>query len=178
MVDRYTALIPHKHSQMPLYELIYFVKPAAALPTVAECMRLKASKILDHGGVIRKMENMGIMPLAYPMYRHREKHYKARWVVMLFDGSPKLVHELNQHISADMNVFRWVFYKQNDPLRDVYNENLLQGKYRGEDDVRDKFADDQSQLVRSVMNRIHNARKKYNIDLYKESTTTGEQQKQ
>lgn len=156
---------------MPLYELIYFIKPGAALPAVAECMKLKASKILDHGGVIRKMDNMGIMPLAYPMYRHREKHFKARWIVMLFDGSPKLVHELNQHISADMNVFRWVFYKQKDTLRDKYNENLLQGKYRGEDDVRERYQDDQTALVRTVMWRIQNARKKYNMKMYKDPTT-------
>jgi small subunit ribosomal protein S6 len=157
---------------MPLYELIYFIKPNASLATVAECMKVKANKIFDHGGVIRKMENMGIMPLAYPMFRHREKHFKARWIVMLFDASPRCVNELRQQIASDMNVFRWAFYKQKDPLRDKYNENLEYGKYRGEEDVRDRYSEDQRALVRTVMARIQQVKRKYNLDRYKETLSS------
>ncbi len=152
---------------MPLYELIYFVKPRASLTEVAQCMKLKANIVFKNGGVIRKLENQGIMPLAYPMFRHREKHFKGRWVVMLFDGSPKCVNELNNHIGSDQNVFRWVFYKQKDNLRDVYNETIEQGKFRGEEDVKYKHKEQQQALVRSIMNQIQRVKTQYNLDKYK-----------
>jgi ribosomal protein S6 len=154
---------------MPLYELIYFIRPNASLAEVANCMKLKANIVFNNGGVIRRLDNQGILPLAYPMFRHREKHFKGRWIIMLFDGSPKCVTELNQHIGADMNVFRWVFYKQKDALRDIYAENIpTEGKFRGEDDIKDRHKMEQKALVRSVMAKIQNAKRRYHWDKYQE----------
>ncbi|KAL9652073.1 hypothetical protein ABK040_000414 [Willaertia magna] len=77
---------------------------------------------------------MGILSLNYPMYRHREKHYKARWITMLFDGSPTCLQQLNTQISKDQQVFRWAFYKQQDTFRQTYDEQIIhEDQFEGED---------------------------------------------
>ncbi|KAG2381488.1 hypothetical protein C9374_006477 [Naegleria lovaniensis] len=119
---------------MPLYELVYLVNAKAALPTVAQVMKRNAQVVFENNGVIRRLDNMGILPLAYPMYRHREKHYKGRWIMMLFDGSPTCLQQLNEQIRKDQQVFRWSFYKQKDQFRQSYDEQIIHGSmYKGED---------------------------------------------
>jgi len=119
---------------MPLYELVYLVNSKATLPSVANVMKRNAQVIFDNKGVIRRLDNMGILPLAYPMYRHREKHFKGRWVMMLFDASPNCVKELNEQIRKDNQVFRWAFYKQKDQFRQTYEEQFIhENMYQGED---------------------------------------------
>lgn len=107
---------------MPLYECIYYVRSNLPLSAVAQTMKGKAQVVLESGGVLRRLDNMGIMPLAYPMYRRREKHYKARWVYMLFDASPECVNDVQERLAMDLNVFRWVFYREKDAFRDKYDE--------------------------------------------------------
>ncbi|EFC49680.1 predicted protein [Naegleria gruberi] len=119
---------------MPLYELVYLVNPKAALPTVAQVMKRNAQVVFENKGVIRRLDNMGILPLAYPMYRHREKHFKGRWVMMLFDASPTCVKELNEQMRKDQQIFRWACYKQKDQFRQVYEEQTIhEDMYQGED---------------------------------------------
>lgn len=107
---------------MPLYEMVYICKTNAPLTSIAATMKQKAESIYKAGGVVRRLDNMGIMALTYPMYRHREKFYKGRWVYMLFDGSPDCVQELQNKVAQDVNIFRWAVYKQNDVFSDTYSE--------------------------------------------------------
>jgi ribosomal protein S6 len=118
---------------MVLYECIFLLNAKAALPTVAQVMKQKASCVFEHGGVIRRLENMGIMPLAYPMYRNRQKHFKGRWVLMLYDSNSKCQQRVTDMLRTDPEVIRWGVYKQNDIFRDKYDEtNIHQGTYQGE----------------------------------------------
>ncbi|KAL0480333.1 ribosomal protein S6 [Acrasis kona] len=146
---------------MPLYELIYFVSSRATLPTVAQCMRSKAEIVFKHGGVIRRYENMGILPLAYPMYRHREKHFKGRWVTMLFDGSNRLLSELNQHIGEDKDVFRWVFYKQKVMTMDKHDSTATEGTFTGEENVEERVQKEQQDMLRSFIRQTAYDKQEY-----------------
>jgi ribosomal protein S6 len=119
---------------MPLYELIYLVNARATLPKVAKLMKRNAELVFENQGVVRRLSNMGIMPLAYPMYRHRMKHFKGRWVLMLFDGSPLAVNKLTSKLKNDQDVFRWGMYRQKDLFRPTFDENLIHGnEFIGED---------------------------------------------
>lgn len=118
---------------MPLYEAIYLVNSRASLSTVAQVMKQKAQCVFNNGGVIRRLENMGIMPFAYPMYRNRQRHYKGRWVLMLYDASAKCQKQVTDMMKTDPEVVRWAVYKQNDVFRDKYDEVFIhQGAFQGE----------------------------------------------
>lgn len=65
---------------------------------------------------------MGTIPLAYPMRKHKTKEFDARFVVMLFDGSYRLLNELKQDLDGCEQIFRFAIYKQKDKFRDAYDE--------------------------------------------------------
>eukprot|EP01080_Neovahlkampfia_damariscottae_P004342 gene4342-7698_t len=108
---------------MPLYELICLMGHKLPLKLTADIIKEKANVIFENKGVLRRLENMGVMPLAYPMFRHQKKFYKARYVLFLFDGSPELRKKLEETLSKDQEVMRWVFYKQKNKFRDAYDEH-------------------------------------------------------
>eukprot|EP01027_Heterolobosea_sp_BB2_P020636 GEZU01029458.1.p1 GENE.GEZU01029458.1~~GEZU01029458.1.p1 ORF type:complete len:320 (+),score=107.26 GEZU01029458.1:34-993(+) len=107
---------------MPLYECVYWMGVKHGLTAVNNNIRRNAKHIVQNGGVIRRLENMGVTQLAYPMKRRRETHVWGRLVLMLFDGSPKTQTELNAMLSSDEMVFRWVFYKVKDPFRALFDD--------------------------------------------------------
>jgi ribosomal protein S6 len=112
---------------MPLYEAVFLVNAKASLPTVARVMKQKATCIFEHGGVLRRLDNLGIIPLSYPMYRNREKHYKGRWILMLFDSSSKCQRRLTELLRTDAEVIRWLITRENDVFREKYDELRIHG---------------------------------------------------
>jgi ribosomal protein S6 len=111
-----------KIQKMPLYELIYLMSEKMSMKMTSQIIKEKANLIFENKGVLRRLENMGVMPLAYPMFRHQKKWYKARYVLFLFDGSPQLRKKLEDSLARDTEIMRWVFYKQKNKFRDAYDE--------------------------------------------------------
>lgn len=71
---------------MPTFELALLLK---ALPRAELTAALKrtATAILDHGGVIRKMDNLGVKPTPYKITSHGGRHKEAHYFVFNFDAA-------------------------------------------------------------------------------------------
>ncbi len=130
---------------MPLYETVILVNARASLPAVAQVMKQKAQCVFEHGGVLRRLDNLGIMPLAYPMYRNRKKHYKGRWLLMLSDSSPKAQERLVELIRKDTEVIRWSVQREKNVFREKYDELRIHGG--GYERERSSVALDDEKLV-------------------------------
>lgn len=121
---------------MPLYEAIFLLSPNIPLKTVGRIMKQQVQLVDTFKGVVRRLDNMGIMPLAYPMYRHRHKYFKARFMVMLFDGSNECQLEVNKALGKEEHCMRWAIYRQRDIFRDKYDELFYHHGYaRGTTDI-------------------------------------------
>ena len=107
---------------MPLYETIIYLNSAAHAMETKTSLYMLSEIVWKNGGVIRRLDYQGIIPLAFPMKKHHEIHFDGKFIVLLFDGSYKCLKELNERLDKDTDVFRWVTYRQKDPFRDIYDE--------------------------------------------------------
>jgi ribosomal protein S6 len=107
---------------MPLYESIFYLAPRISLDLTKRILKDRLTNILNRKGFIRRFDNMGIIPLAYPMYRHQGKYYEARSIYVLFDAGTECLKEYEDDLKSTKEIFRHVIYKQGDKFRDAFDE--------------------------------------------------------
>mmetsp|Transcript_5883 Transcript_5883/g.8612 ORF Transcript_5883/g.8612 Transcript_5883/m.8612 type:complete len:140 (-) Transcript_5883:138-557(-) len=120
---------------MPLYEVIFYVtshlRPEQSIPI----LKRQANIVFNNRGVIRRLSNLGIFPLAYPISKDSQRHHKARQIVMLFDAPPNCVDSLVNSLNKESSIFRYHIEKQNDPFRHT-NDRLYYESGLAQDDPR------------------------------------------
>ncbi|KAJ7321764.1 28S ribosomal protein S6, mitochondrial [Desmophyllum pertusum] len=86
---------------MPEYELAMITK-LLAKEGFASVLRRTAQFIMDKGGVVKKMENLGEQELPYRMRSHHQWNSRGRYFLINFilgaDGLKELKHELKTDI--------------------------------------------------------------------------------
>jgi len=78
---------------MPSYELALLMK---ILPKVelAGVLKRTATAIFDEGGVIRKLDNLGVKPTPFKISSHGAVHKQAHYFVIDFDASNEAKYKL------------------------------------------------------------------------------------
>eukprot|EP00761_Pharyngomonas_kirbyi_P010980 gb/GECH01011004.1/.p1 GENE.gb/GECH01011004.1/~~gb/GECH01011004.1/.p1 ORF type:complete len:269 (+),score=61.38 gb/GECH01011004.1/:1-807(+) len=112
---------------MPLYEAVVILGASHKPSRVSNVLTRHAGTVVNNGGVVRRLDNMGISKLAYPMKRWKERHHYGRYVYMLFDCGTNTINRLNSDLSKDEHIFRWAVYKQKQSLsRSIFEDKKFQ----------------------------------------------------
>eukprot|EP00695_Tsukubamonas_globosa_P001415 TRINITY_DN243_c0_g1_i1.p1 TRINITY_DN243_c0_g1~~TRINITY_DN243_c0_g1_i1.p1 ORF type:complete len:140 (-),score=47.16 TRINITY_DN243_c0_g1_i1:64-483(-) len=97
---------------MPLYELTSIAKTNLSKIEFAKLLKKYGGMIVQNGGVIRKMQDMGDRPMEYSMTSHGTKHEEGRYFLMEFEASPFVVQEINFKMRTDDQLVRWLLLKR------------------------------------------------------------------
>ncbi|ESO89110.1 hypothetical protein LOTGIDRAFT_229034 [Lottia gigantea] len=91
---------------MPTYELALIVRAALERPQLANCLKRTCTYILDRGGVVRQMENLGNKNLPYIISSHGHRHTEGNYFTVDFDLSPNQMSTLRKVLLQDSDVVR------------------------------------------------------------------------
>ncbi|KAF9051224.1 hypothetical protein BDZ89DRAFT_529288 [Hymenopellis radicata] len=100
---------------MPLYQMVCIAAHTAKYASIKHLVAQSASHILEHGGVVRKIDSWGTHTLPYRMGQH---HLGDYWSLH-FDTSPRILTSLNKFLRQEPTVIRWTILKQGEKLEDV-----------------------------------------------------------
>jgi ribosomal protein S6 len=76
---------------MPPYELIVFLRPAVTPQQLSSLFRNVARIVFREQGQFRRVENLGVRPLAYPLRKSGARYEEVRWVSATFDAAPPVL---------------------------------------------------------------------------------------
>ncbi|XP_059153484.1 small ribosomal subunit protein bS6m-like [Physella acuta] len=96
---------------MPTYELSVIIK-ALQRPELAQVIKRCCTHVLDQGGMIRKMENLGLKPLPYRMKNHGQKFYEGNYILIHFDAPTTIPKQLGEIFTLDTDIIRKNIFTQ------------------------------------------------------------------
>lgn len=103
-------------------------------PEVVSTLKRTAHKILDNGGIIRKLENLGTRPLPYKISEHGLVHRTGSYFVMQFDAPTPLIQEMKEEYGRDIDIVRRHIFRVDvpEPVECTLAEEMLPPAYRKE----------------------------------------------
>lgn len=96
---------------MPLYDFFCLATARATPQHLAKLMKHVSHLVGNSGGVIRKIENFGIKPLAKRVKAHSEFHETGRYFSFHVQASPASIVEVKNHLAADEALIRFRPFK-------------------------------------------------------------------
>ncbi|XP_046849056.1 28S ribosomal protein S6, mitochondrial-like [Xenia sp. Carnegie-2017] len=96
---------------MPRYELSLITK-ALNNEGLANILRRVAVLVMEKGGVVRKMENLGQQELPYRMKAHNEWHTHGRYFVFDMDLGPSQIPLFEKELKLNSDLIRPRLIKQ------------------------------------------------------------------
>ncbi|KLO06435.1 hypothetical protein SCHPADRAFT_933071 [Schizopora paradoxa] len=91
---------------MPLYRLLCISAHYHEYKHIKDLVTQSATLLLENGGVVRDIENMGMRTLPQRMHRHKAWHYHGDYWSISFDASPQLAAQLSTRLRHDPRVVR------------------------------------------------------------------------
>lgn len=85
---------------MVLYELICITRRQLNNSTLKEIARTAGATVINNGGVIRKIQNLGLKTLPKPIKKYQDTHLEANYFLMCFDTNRKRFEERGTNISS------------------------------------------------------------------------------
>ncbi|KAL8570935.1 hypothetical protein ACOMHN_023607 [Nucella lapillus] len=102
---------------MPSYELSLIVKTLQR-PELAQVLRRSCATILEKGGIIRNMENLGDKTLPYKMSNHGQRHTIGSYFLVQFDSPTSTLPEVKDELRRDVDIVRHnIFSAENEVVR-------------------------------------------------------------
>ncbi|XP_028409535.1 28S ribosomal protein S6, mitochondrial-like [Dendronephthya gigantea] len=90
---------------MPRYELSLITR-ALSNEGLANILRRVATLVMEQGGVVRKMENLGEQELPYRMRAHNEWHTQGRYFLFDMDIGPTQLPSFQKELKLDTDLIR------------------------------------------------------------------------
>ncbi|XP_070569110.1 small ribosomal subunit protein bS6m-like [Ptychodera flava] len=90
---------------MPRYELSLILRVLDRSETIA-AMRRVGEAIIERGGLIRAIENLGEKNLPFKMISHSQGYRSGRYIIMEFEGKPTIVKSMREYLRRDVDVIR------------------------------------------------------------------------
>jgi small subunit ribosomal protein S6 len=103
------------------YEIIFIVDPNLGEPEVDALAAQIQGFVEKEGGRVSKLEKWGKKRLAYTVGKHREGSY----VLLVADGPPALVKEVERRIRVTDGVFRFLTVRVDEDLRKAERSKAL-----------------------------------------------------
>mgnify|MGYP002803445022 CR=1 FL=1 len=96
---------------MPRYELSLITRPLNN-EGLANILRRVATLVMEKGGVVRKMENLGQQELPYRMRAHNVWHTYGRYFLFDMDIGPTQLPSFEKELKLDTDLIRPRLVKQ------------------------------------------------------------------
>ncbi|XP_071801075.1 small ribosomal subunit protein bS6m-like [Asterias amurensis] len=90
---------------MPGYELALIMR-VMTRPGVVEGVKRSITSIIERGGIVKKLENLGEKRLPYRMLAHTESFTRGHYFVVEFDSPPDSVISMTEYLHRDIDVIR------------------------------------------------------------------------
>ncbi|KAJ6636376.1 putative 28S ribosomal protein S6, mitochondrial [Pseudolycoriella hygida] len=118
---------------MPTYELSVILRQMTR-PEIVSTLKRTAETILNNGGIIRKLENLGTRELPHKMSEHGMVHRHGSYFLVQFDSATHLIEDFNEEFGRDVDIVRSSIFKTQNPefIRCTLHEELLPPAYRKE----------------------------------------------
>lgn len=99
---------------------------------LAVTLKRTAETIFEKGGIIRKLENMGIKDMPYKTSIHGIVHRKASYFFMEFNIPPAKIEDLLEEYARDVDIIRRRIYKKQpeDDFECTLHEEMQPPPYR------------------------------------------------
>ncbi|XP_012250931.2 probable 28S ribosomal protein S6, mitochondrial [Athalia rosae] len=116
---------------MPTYELTVLLRTMTR-PEITSTLKRTADSIFSSGGVIRKIDSLGLLKTPYKISSHGAVHREANYFLIYFDASPSSILNLGEGFSRDIDIVRQRIYKQitEDPKPCTLSEEVKPPAYR------------------------------------------------
>ncbi|KAG8272998.1 28S ribosomal protein S6, mitochondrial [Homalodisca vitripennis] len=95
-------------------------------------LKRAANAIFEHGGIIRKIENLGSRPTPFKISSHGQVHKEASYFVYTFDFPPAKLSVLNEVLARDVDVIRKRIFRvtPEEPVDCMLEEEIKPAPYR------------------------------------------------
>lgn len=97
-------------------------------------LKRTAETIYDKGGIIRKLDNIGLQDTPYRISAHNLVHNKAHYFIYKFDVPIDSLDDINKECGLDVNIVRRRIYKIQPPTGEActLEQELQPPAYRKE----------------------------------------------
>ncbi|KAH8378928.1 hypothetical protein KR009_002133 [Drosophila setifemur] len=91
-----------------------------------------AESILDKGGIIRKLENLGTRALPHKVSEHGVVHRESTHFTIAFDSAPTKIADMKEEFGRDIDIVRRYVFKAQEPEQQActLHEEMLPPAYR------------------------------------------------
>ncbi|XP_035728885.1 probable 28S ribosomal protein S6, mitochondrial [Vespa mandarinia] len=116
---------------MPTYEMPLLLR-IMNKPETFNALKRTATAIFDKGGIIRKIENLGLKKLPCKLSFRGRTYWEANHFLYYFDVPPLILPDLIDEYNRDIDILRTKIYKKNsiEPIECTLHEELLPPVYR------------------------------------------------
>ncbi len=91
---------------MPAYEVYCIAKANASAEHLSTLLKKVATVLKPRSGVIRKVDNYGLKPLAYRIRAHSRYHHVGRYFMFKMQASPASLPEVLHRLKVDEGIIR------------------------------------------------------------------------
>lgn len=97
-------------------------------------MKRTAESILEKGGILRKIENLGTKETPYKISSHGLVHRTGSYFLMNFDVAPQQIEDLKEEYGRDIDIVRRHIFKVEEPkkIECTFHEEMKPPAYRKE----------------------------------------------
>jgi len=106
-----------------VYEILFIADPNLGEPEVDALTATVQGYVEKEGGKIQRIEKWGKKRLAYSVKKHRDGSY----VLMVVDGQPSLVHEVERRMRVTDGVVKFITVRVDEDLRKAANRKARRG---------------------------------------------------
>ena len=101
---------------MPPYELVVFLRPSVTAQQLSSLFRSVARIVFREQGQFRRVENLGVRPIAHPIRRDGERFDEVRWVTATLDVSPAALPAVYAAVKEERDTLQHHTLVSKDPL--------------------------------------------------------------
>lgn len=103
-------------------------------PEIISTLKRTAEAILNKGGIIRNLENLGTRALTHKISEHGLVHREGSYFLLRFDAPPRMIIQLTEEYSRDIDIIRRSIFKieHEPPFECTLDEELQPPAYRKE----------------------------------------------
>ncbi|PFH51561.1 hypothetical protein AMATHDRAFT_142313 [Amanita thiersii Skay4041] len=105
---------------MPFYQMLCIAVHYPEYQHIKQLVHQTATHVMHAGGVVRRLESLGSLPLPQRMKRHSGKYQKrGDYWTMQFDTAPRTLQSLNELMRQDPRVLRWTILKMGSDVETI-----------------------------------------------------------
>ena len=107
---------------MPCYQLLCFAKPGMTPERLSELFRAVARVVYREGGGFRRVENLGVRPVAYPLRKGGARYDEVRWVSATLDVAPSALPAVYAAVKEERDTLQHHTLVSKEPLAAFSNK--------------------------------------------------------